>query len=1577
MDNIYKFILENTTAGKIEKQTAVELLKIFYQEKNLPEDIAVTGIAVKMPKANNINELWWNLRNKIDCVRAFPKERAKVMNRYLDYTDKLSSEAEYQLGAYLEDIDQFDCNFFHLSPKEASLMDPSQRLFLETAFEVIEDAGYGGKKLTGSKTGIYLGYVGNPVYNYYRIISEVDPSVLSISFVGNLNSMIPSRIAHFLDLKGPAILVNTACSSSLVAIHLACLGISSGECDSAIAGGVRLDLLPLKNLINVGIESSDGKTKAFDNNSDGTGIGEGVAAVFLKPLKKAISDGDRIYAVIKSSAVNHDGTSVGITAPNITAQTDVLLDAWEKAKIDPETITYIEAHGTGTKLGDPIEIEGIRQAFSRYTNKKQFCAISTVKTNMGHLYESAGIIGFIKAVLSLKNKELFPMLHFNSPNYRIDFTDSPVFINDQLQKWETPSIRRCGVSSFGFNGTNCHIVLEEASVPPINETSISDPQIITISAKSEWSLKELLKRYREFLAQSGELNIADICYTANTGRGHYNYRLAFIIRNQQELESMILRIMDDFLTINNIEGAFFGFLSLTSDNGRSAEDKTAEIDKKRLSEEASLKIQELKASPNHQEILLKELCELYVQGALIDWEDFYHEKKHYHLGIPVYPFERNRYWWDLPAKKPAAHGFTPMHPLVEKCVSDSDREALYVTMFSPAKHWVLSDHKILGNYVIPGTTYLEMARFASKKFFPEGNIEFREVTFIAPVILDEEESTEVYLKLVKEDGYLEFVVYRKPDDSSQRITHVQGKIAELKDPEPRTVRLNELELLCNLEEMDIQVNELTQGFVEFGPHWWNYRKLKNGNECSLAELSLPWDLLGDLGFYYLHPALLDMAVNAKSLTLGKRFLPLSYKSLKIFGPTPAKFYSFIKQSFRGNDEQEVVAYDFWLIEPSGRVFAEAEGYSLKRVPEFRKLIKNHFYSAVQWLPGEIQTNNYEINKEPLLIFMGDEESGFKRDLANHYREAGVEIIRIHSGNEFKELANNHYQFAGTEADYQKILDIIKTKKIKRFGHLAAIGNQDSNSIEMLKNNLKKGVYNLFNFVKLLLENKLGSKMELFVITENACEVTGTEARTIPENSSLLGLTEVIAKEYPNISCRWIDIDGQTSVLELFSILNAPAAETGVAIRNGKLFTRELGKVNIEELPDAKVEIKETGVYVITGGTGGIGIEISKYLASKNKVNLALINRSQFPKKEVWPQILANQGDSKTSKVIRAIQAMEAGSSTVECYNADVSDVNEIKSILAALRAKYGRINGIIHSAGIPGKGFLINKDFDTFKQVILPKINGTWVLNHCTENDNLDFFILFSSVVTLFCPPGQSDYTAANSYLDAFPAYTKNNRNKVLTIQWPAWKDTGMASELSVNFDLIIKSIPAIQAVYAFDEVRNKKINNVIIGEINYEMVSSLNNLQINHKMIELHIGRGHHEEYPEIGEVVLKGKRGDTYSEIEIRVSKIWANVLGIRELNIYQSFNELGGDSIMATYLYQKIEIEFPGVLDITDIFSYSSVDKMAGYIQSKFESSVEPGNQDSFKTTHWRNEILEKLAKGEITPVEADRLIKAGGK
>ncbi|PEM23658.1 condensation domain-containing protein [Bacillus wiedmannii] len=487
-------------------------------------DVAIVGMSGLFPGARDLKEFYTNLLNEVDGVGEVPSGRSS-----------LGSDSLMEFG-YLDQIDEFDYKFFNLSRSEAEHMDPHQRILLQLVCAAIEHAGYSLKEMNKTKTAVILSALGGPKAEYSDLIGEYHPTILT----GNAYPITAGRISYLLGLLGPSMMIDTSCSSSLVAVHEACNKLKLGESDFAIAGGIRL----LTNLEHEEegdfvLEAQGGRCRAFDDSADGIVGGEGGGIVFLKPLEEAIKDGDMVYAVIKGSSVNQDGDrSNGMTAPSPEAQSDVLMSAWRKSNIAPRTIGYIEAHGTGTRLGDPIEIQGLIDAFRKFTLEKDFCYIGSLKTNIGHLGEAAGVAGLIKAVLSIHKKVFFKSLHYVKPNKYIDITNSPVKVSSRTQQWHSNKNekRRAGVSAFGLSGTNVHVVLEEAPKKNIQTQVIRDDNyLFTISAKSILSLSRYKKDLIDHLSQTNDEYLSNVAYVLNRGRDDHSYRQAFVARSKDEL----------------------------------------------------------------------------------------------------------------------------------------------------------------------------------------------------------------------------------------------------------------------------------------------------------------------------------------------------------------------------------------------------------------------------------------------------------------------------------------------------------------------------------------------------------------------------------------------------------------------------------------------------------------------------------------------------------------------------------------------------------------------------------------------------------------------------------------------------------------------------------------------------------------------------------------------------------------------------------------------------------------------------------------------------------------------------------
>ncbi len=1576
-------VKENSSAHNITKKL----------EKIAKRDIAIIGMYGEFPMAENIREFWNNIRDEKDCIKEYPVQRFKdigplLPNSFMPFDPPRICEA-----GYLDEIDRFDYRFFNLSPREASLIDPNQRLFLQGAWRVIEDAGYSVDSVKGSKTGVYVGHSSDLKVDYHGLINMADHDLYkNISLPGNVKSIIPSRISYLLDFQGPSILVDTACSSALVAVHLACQAIMDGECEMAIAGGVKINLFPIQKGMDdeIGIRSPGDRARTFDDSSDGTGSGEGVITILLKPLSKAIADSDNIYAVIKGSAINQDGSSIGLTAPNSSAQEKVIVEAWKKASIDPESISYIEAHGTATKLGDPIEISGIERAFKRYTDKKNFCAVGSVKTNIGHLDNIAGIAGLVKLALALKHKEIPATIHFKRPNRNINFIDSPVYVNDRLTQWESNEFPlRGGVSSFGLSGTNCHVVLEEYkdNNHETLEKAPSTLEILTLSAQDRDVLSKLVDSYELYLSSDREAKLEDICYTSSLGRSHHNHRLAILSKNKEEL---IQKLKAFSFENSNEKGVYYKeYRYVSTDKEIDLENEINESIKNKLSEDANYIISSKDKKGEREESTLEEICRLYIGGAEVDWNLFYKGQIRKRISLPTYPFKPTRCWITPKSNQIVLKDKGTQeidHPLIERCAVKTIGQEIYVGTLGVDSHWVLREHKVAGRFVMPGTAYLEMIRKVCSKYLKNKYIQLENIMFIFPFSLEEGESKEIHIILKEAKDYYQVTIASESNGEYRWNIHVEGKIRFIDTKEAPKY---DIKSIIENEGMEELVDDGRKIIIDIGPRWKEINKrLYCGKKGQyLAFFEMPESNIKDLEQYYLHPALMDRSINAVNTVVGEgSYLPLSYKKMIVYGPTPKKMYSYIKEKNTKKESIETPSFDLFLMDADGRVFVEINDYVIKRVREdefnFKQLKdnKNLFYQ-VGWRKNRVGNKKRILTNGDILVFKGNSKTS--DELIESLKAEGCRLIEVEILKEFNKISDCEYVIDGKEGSFEQILSELSTKNLSHIIHLATLSDdpQIDSRLELEKQ-LKKGMYSLFYLTRALISKKFNKEIDIVLVSKYVNEVTKSEEEINPHNATLFGFGKVVSQEYPHLKCRCVDIDNTISEAELINELEYGSDSYQVAYRNGIRYIDEFMKYDFEEEQDVKVDIKEDGLYLITGGIGGLGLEMGKFLAAQKKVRIALLSRSKMPERKRWDEILTKNEDKKICRAIRIIHEIEKNGSEVIYYSANVSKFNEMKIVIEDINKLYGKIDGVMHCAGVAGDGFIIKKDKEAFDKVIEPKVQGTWILDKLTEKNNLDFFIMFSSITSLLGGLGQGDYTSANSYMDSFSAHRNKKGKRTIVINWPAWKEVGMAVDYGVDESQnTLKAIPTNIAIMALKEILAKGIQRIIIGELNYDVIREgigkfpitiAHDLQSNIDKYDLKFKKTSTSEgKKQVQNVLIKGnKNEDVFSEVESKIASIWAEILGLEEVNIYDNFGNLGGDSILSIELLKKLEEEYPGMVDISDVFTHSTVSDMAEYIESILSKEETSGEIIEEQDDGNLDELLEKLAKGEISVSEADK-------
>lgn len=1589
MNNVYQYIIKNASLGTLDKQVAAKLITMLKQNCN-GMDIAIIGVAGRFPKCADIMDFWDNLIKAYDGVGEIPAERKKDIDNYFRSAGGNKEEVSYLKLGYLEEIDRFDCSFFKLSPKEARLMDPEQRLFLQTVWEAFEDAGYANDKIKGSNTGVYAGHSMEFGESYKSFVRQMDPESESLSVAGNMESVIAGRISYLLDLKGPGMVVNTACSSSLAAIHLACQSLSSGECSMAVAGSVKICMTPIdrKKQGEIGTGASSQKTKTFDEAADGIGLGEGAAAVLLKPLETAIADGDHIYAIIKGSAMNQDGTSNGITAPNGEAQTEVMLEAWRRSGIHPESLSYIEVHGTGTKLGDPIEVESIGRSFANYTDKKQFCAVSAVKSNIGHLDHASGMAGMVKGILSLKYAKLPPSIHFHQPNKHIDFLNSPVYVNDRLKEWDAGhGPRRCGISSFGLSGTNCHIVLEEYHSHAVRPEKKEPCYLLVLSAKTKNGLRKLVRSYVNLFREDMDIDIADLCFTAAVGRKHYEERLACISHHKNGLSGLLNKflLLPEDGQHSDTDGIFYGSHIVAAGSNAHEEGVISKEEKLYMTKLALDQATDwkLKEEPDKKRVM-RELARLYIRGADIEFERLFEDVKANRISLPAYPFEQKRLWLkDAAVKLPKNYDFAvkTRHPLVEACLLESFDRTVFYSELNAAEFWVLKEHRVNEVYTLPGTAYLEMITFICNTYFNYNRIEFRDILFSCPLGVEENETRKVQLILIPlGNGQMEFTISSRPEGQREWLLHSRGKVADQKEMAvPQKVVIEQFRKDC----VSVSINETKtrNSHIQTGPRWDLLHSLVYSEEKICAKLKMDQKYCREFDEYYLHPALMDVAVNIPINVLKAPYLPFAYGTLKIYRWLPDRVYSCIRMKETQGRDPDLLSYDLKLIDEEGRVILEALDYTLKRVaplqPESgdshsRKRVPEELFMQETWAETELPADQ-ACKEDTVLIFR--DGSRLSEQLSKTVKESTKEFLQVFRSREADLLPEGAYCVSAGEESYNRLMVELKGKKIDRIMYMAVDdADRGYSDFGELRETFEEEVFGLLYLIRSLSKNNYRNKMKLMVVCNYAGAVTQREELLIPVHGAFSGIVKAAGQECRHILFKMVDADQSTTPQQIMNEFEFLPNQVCTAYRDSRKYIQQLKKAGVKGASVVKRPVRDKGVYIITGGLGGIGLALVASMAAQEKAIFCFVGRSAAAENKLPELQKENRSYNRKKELLSQIK--ESGAK-INYYSCDIGDSGRLTQVVSDIRNRYGKINGVIHCAGVPGEGFLINRSVAELNEVFSPKVYGTWLLNELTKEDGLDFFIMQSSVSSLLGGMGQCAYAGANAYMDTFAEYRTQKQGRTLSINWAPWGELGMKYDQNRDGDsFLFHSLSTAEGVLAFEHVFDWDRSNIIIGKPDLEEVEKLkaylpltfSDLQ---KEADILVNRsgGNDSDLSIIPEI-------DTGSaaSLEKILSSIWKEALGMDEINIYTSFREMGGDSIQAGNLLKELDKHFPGVLSITDIFNYPSILEMAAYM-----SSLAAGRQEEEQnmgitlngsdSVDELDQILDQLEKGEITYDEVD--------
>ncbi|MEH2349570.1 MAG: beta-ketoacyl synthase N-terminal-like domain-containing protein [Nostoc sp.] len=1410
----------------------------------LMEGVAIIGMAGRFPGATSIESFWKNLQDGVESLSLFTDE--ELINAGV--SPVFVNDSNYvKIGGILENIDLFDAAFFDLNPKEAEVTDPQHRLFLECAWSALENAGYDSSKCE-SRIGVYAGASLNNYLSFDLKNDQLGSAQSYQKLIGNDKGFLSTRVSYKLNLTGPSITVQTACSTSLVATTLACQSLQNYQCDMALAGGVSIRLPQKTGYLyeKGGPLSPDGHCHAFDATAQGTTVGNGVGIVVLKRVRDAIADGDCIYAVIKGAAINNDGSmKVGYTAPSVDGQAEAIAEAVMLAEVEPETISYIEAHGSGTALGDPIEIAALTKVFRASTEKKNFCAIGSVKTNIGHLDAAAGVAGLIKTALALKHELIPPSLNFEQPNPEIDFANSPFYVNTKLTAWKTGSTpRRAGVSSLGMGGTNTHVVLEEA--PTLPASSPSRPwQLLVLSAKTESALETATQNLSQHLMLHPDLNLADVAYTLQMGRRDFNYRQILVCADTQDAIKALNqpaseRVVTQFQEsgTRSVTFMFPGEGALYADMGKEIYE-TEPMFRKQI-EECCL--------------ILKPHLELDLRSV-------------------IYPNESEQK--------------TAVEKLQQTCFSQS---ALFVIEYALAKLWMswgISPQAMIGH----GIGEYVAATLAGVFSLED-----------ALALVANESSTELLKKVRLNPPVIPFI----SNISGTWITK-----NEAIDP-------NYWEQIQQSKKINAEFPELLKDnqkiLLEIGcGKTWNPEEL-----TMLSSIPHPHNQHSDVAFL--------LNTLGRLWMLGIKIDWSSFYDNERRHRLPLPTYPFERQSYwiesiplDKNSPIHPVENQRYSIELDS-ISQTGSQQSLDK----KSNIADWFYIPVwkQSIPCDFFQEQLIQEKLRCLVFV--DNYGVASEFSQRLEQQNQDVITVRVGEQFSKLDEGMYIINPQQADdYDMLLQELQKQGFKpnAIAHFWSVTPNDCLLNNELADYQHLGFHSLLFLAQAIGKQDIWDSLKLMVVTSNIHDVIGDE-NLCPDKATVLGPCKVIPKEYQNINCSTIDLvmdSAQTPVSQkiidnLVAELTLQQTNKIVAYRGSHRWIQSFEALPLDESIAGKTKLKPDGVYLITGGLGGIGLVLAEHLAKTLKAKLILIGRGGLPEREEWQQWLeTHDSQDSISRKIQKVRSLEELGAEVEVKSADVTNFEQMQVVIAEALQKFGQINGVIHAAGIAGGGVTQVKTQDIASNVLAAKVKGTLILEEVLKNINLDLFVLCSSKSSILGEFGQIDYCAANAFLDAYAHHHTSTSNRLtVSISWDTWQEVGFAVETVLpdnikqeRAEIIKKGILPQEGIDAFNRILGIKLPHVVVSTQDLPALIRQNNspqyLQEKLRLLDstlstVNLSKAEHPR-PNLGNDYIAPE-----NEIEQMLVDIWQEILGIDKIGIHDNFFELGGNSINTIQIAAK---------------------------------------------------------------------------
>jgi acyl transferase domain-containing protein/thioesterase domain-containing protein/acyl carrier protein len=1347
-------------------------------------EIAITGMAAHLPGARSVAEYWQMLREGRRAIRRLDDAELRAAG---ERAERIAHPDYVPYAAPLDGFEMFDAGFFGFGPKEAAILDPQHRRFLEVAWEALEDAGHMPETFPGP-IGVFAG-CGMGSYFWFNLCSNRDlvddVGMFLLRHTGNDKDFLTTRLSHILDLKGPSLGLQTACSTSLVAVHYAAQSLLNGECDMALAGGVTIELPQGRGyLYKEGeILSPDGECHAFDHRAQGTVFGSGAGVVVLRRLTDALADGDHIHAVIKGSAVNNDGAAkAGYLAPSVDGQAAAIAEAQAVAGITADTVDYVECHGTGTYLGDPIEVAALTQAFRETTQAVDFCRIGSVKTNIGHLDTAAGVASLIKAALALQHGQMPPSLGYEAPNPAIGFDGSPFAVNDRLTDWpRRDHPRRAGVNSLGVGGTNAHVVIEEA---PAREASgeADWPFVpLVLSARTKSALDAGTSRLAAHLRAHPEQPLADVAYTLRHGRRTFERRRVVVAHDHEEAARLLdsgdpRRAFTHTVRGANREVAFMfpgggaQYAGMARDLYETEPvfadwmDRGLDILGQRLDYDIRALWLPDAGGMAEAEARLKRPS---VQLPLIMITEYALAQLWQSWGVRPTALIGHSMGENTAACLAGVMSFEDCIGLVHlrgQLFDTIDKGGMLSVPLSAdeLRPW-LGDALDLAAVNAPGLSVASGPQAALDALAARLDAEEIETRRIAIDIAAHSRMLEPILG--RFGDYLRGIALNPPQIPI--LSNRSGdwlSDAEATDPAYWVSHLRHTvhfaDGLARLAENPDRI------FLEVGPGkaLASLAQAQPGIEADrvIGSLRHPEDAIAD-DLYF-------MTMLARLWAAG---VDIDWD--QVWGEAPRHRVSLPSYAFDHHP---------YFIEPG-----TARGADAADLPA-READIGTWGHAPHWHPrlSEVEITGAAdlaaLPPETWLIF--EDDAGLGAALAERLGAAGHRVTRVTPGDSFARLGEGRFTLSperGREGYDQLVRALMAEGRAPTrivHGWLVTRDERHRPGSSFFHRVQEQGFYSLLFLAQALAEEGLATPLHLTALTTGAAQVRA-EALPHPAKATLAGPLRVIPREMPQITASSLDLDLPargapddalvTRVLE--DLMQEPRNHTA-ALRGARRYEAGWRAV---PLPEAEAEAPPApgGVVLITGGFGGIGLTLAEDLIAREGARIALLARTALPPRADWPRLTASGG--ALARRVAAVERLEALGGTVMVIAADVSNIEEMQAARIAIEARLGRVTGIIHAAGTIADAPLLTKGPETIEDVFTPKIHGTQVLEQVFPDGDPDWLVLCSSSSTATAPAGQVDYVAANEYLNAYARARAGGKTRVTALDWGIWAELGMAAE--------------------------------------------------------------------------------------------------------------------------------------------------------------------------------------------------------